>query len=328
MKRIVVGGIPNPIGGVTSFISRLVDNDMVSEIIDIYPSSKKCLSKTFTGKFTELSGLLALYIYFFKNYKNWSGKKVHFNFSRPHSLFFMFLLPKFGASFELMLHHGELKVGIWGGIYKLILRKFNIIYVLSDSQKDFYIELNVRTSKMIIISSYVEPSLNVFNINCKVKSEIDMFFTDSINIVASGYPTNIYNHSWAYKFALENKNIHLALFLYGEHITSEKLDLLGLKDHERVKIFQQVDQDSFNYVLSKADIYVRPTTKDSFGIAVADAINLGAKVLASDVCERYPGANLFTPNDYESFSINLHNLIQGKNKNIQESVNFCKFTYN
>ena len=74
MKRIVVGGIPNPIGGVTSFISRLVDNNLVSEIIDIYPSSNKSLSRYFTGEFTQLSGFLAFYIYFCKNFKKWDGK--------------------------------------------------------------------------------------------------------------------------------------------------------------------------------------------------------------------------------------------------------------
>lgn len=38
---IVIGGFPDPVGGVTAFVSRLAENNMVSEVIDIYPRPAK-----------------------------------------------------------------------------------------------------------------------------------------------------------------------------------------------------------------------------------------------------------------------------------------------
>lgn len=67
MKRVVVGGLPEPIGGITSFILKLAENNMVSEVIDIYPSANKRLPKPFTGKITELNGaLFFFYLLLFK----------------------------------------------------------------------------------------------------------------------------------------------------------------------------------------------------------------------------------------------------------------------
>ena len=49
-KIIIVGGIPNPIGGVTSFIYRLADRNMVDCVIDIYPSSIKRVPDNYKGQ--------------------------------------------------------------------------------------------------------------------------------------------------------------------------------------------------------------------------------------------------------------------------------------
>jgi hypothetical protein len=46
-------------------------------------------------------------------------------------------------------------------------------------------------------------------------------------------------------------------------------------------------------LLAKASLYVRPTRKDSYGLAVADAAALGTPVAASDICPRDPRARLF-----------------------------------
>lgn len=47
---IVIGGFPDPVGGVTAFVSRLAENNMVSEVIDIYPSPSKSVPSEFKGR--------------------------------------------------------------------------------------------------------------------------------------------------------------------------------------------------------------------------------------------------------------------------------------
>lgn len=51
------------------------------------------------------------------------------------------------------------------------------------------------------------------------------------------------------------------------------------------------------------DLFVRPTSTDSYGISVEEAIQSGIKAIASDVCERAKGAFIFKArnlNDFES----------------------------
>jgi hypothetical protein len=54
--------------------------------------------------------------------------------------------------------------------------------------------------------------------------------------------------------------------------------------------------------------------RDSFGIAVADAVNYGVPVLASDVCPRYQGAETFRITTYESFENALIDSLNKKSK--------------
>jgi len=51
-----------------------------------------------------------------------------------------------------------------------------------------------------------------------------------------------------------------------------------------------------------ADVFVRPTLTDSFGISVAEAISCKIPAVASNVCNRAEGAILFESRDSESFS--------------------------
>lgn len=118
------------------------------------------------------------FIYFYLNFKKWKGKKIHFNFSRPYSLILLFFLPKLGAKFELMLHHGELKTGSLSAFYKLVIDKFDTVYILSDAQEGFYKKLEVNASRIVRISSYVKPAIDISNIHIKVKNEVDTFFSN------------------------------------------------------------------------------------------------------------------------------------------------------
>jgi len=67
---------------------------------------------------------------------------------------------------------------------------------------------------------------------------------------------------------------------------------------------------------------------DSFGIAVADAVNYGIPVLASDVCTRFEGANIFNITNYESFENALVDLLNNKSPvNYSNTKPFVPFTY-
>jgi glycosyltransferase involved in cell wall biosynthesis len=132
------------------------------------------------------------------------------------------------------------------------------------------------------------------------QQDIDLYFSAKPTFVASGYPTNLYNLEWCIRFVSEREEYQLALFVYGDG--SEKTEIQKQqRKFKNIRVYWDEKEENFNYALSKAKCYLRPNMKDSFGIAVADAVNYGVPVLASDVCPRYQGAETFGITTYESF---------------------------
>ena len=54
-------------------------------------------------------------------------------------------------------------------------------------------------------------------------------------------------------------------------------------------------------LIKRADVFVRPTLSDSFGISVAEALSFGVPAIASDVCTRPSGTILFKTGNQEDF---------------------------
>jgi hypothetical protein len=302
---LVVGGVPEPIGGVTSFIYRLLAIGKADKLADIYPSQKKKLPLTFKGTYEFLNGVFHFYIkiIFSPNFLK-DITEIHFNFSTTKSLLILGFLPvKKKRCFHLTLHHGKLKFlyPIW--FYRFSLRNVDVIYSLSNEQYEFYKRLGRSIEKKVKPSSSYVPLEPPTGVEDSLDS-VERFLTGKRLLICSGFCTKPYNHHWVLRLindvALDSE---LLVFLYG-NVDDEYLKKLEsyVNDTKRAKLIFNASQDSFNFYLAKSDIYIRPTEIDSFGIAVADAVNFGVKVLATDVCRRYPGTYLFTASNYDSFA--------------------------
>ncbi|WP_290492822.1 hypothetical protein [Alcanivorax sp.] len=295
---VVVGAIPRPIGGVSEFVYRLVCRDggeVISRVIDPYFSdSKKKLPEGVVHSVGPKGKLRFAWLWLVLAFS--SARVMHINFSSAFSVLLLFVFPKRRrAKWILTLHNGNLRkvwiLPLW--VHRIAFRRFDLCISLSESQYDFYRKLGVDKSKIRNGSSYIF---------FRESAEIDQAVYDEwkgkaeafkVNYIASGYATSIYNHDWSLEKLSKSKNCFLALFLYGDSDKSVMDDINKYSGFENIKIFFGVDGATFNRILSEADVYLRPNSVDSFGIAVADAVNYGVKVIASDVCKRYPGAQTF-----------------------------------
>ncbi len=313
-KIMVVGGLPEPVGGVTNFIYRMANVNMISKVVDLYPSSNKNIPANFHGEvflFKSFFTFILKWIFCKRFLRN--IELIHFNFSTPRSLLLPFFIPKKGCKFALMLHHGELVSYAPSFLVKMLIGKFDKIYFLSEKQADFYKENGVDKSRLIKKTSYIpspQPDLNL--VDADVKEIVKLIKEKGKYCVIGGYCTEIYNHHWVVDlFSSLEQERDLLVFLYGD-LNNEYFSIIQniVSNNPRITLFLNRSADSFNYALSFADIYLRPNSKDSFGIAVADAVSFGTKVLASDVCKRYPGAYLFKPSSYDDFLIAYNLFIQ------------------
>ena len=297
-ETIVIGGLPNPIGGVTTFLSRLVKAypQFIILFLDLYASNEKRVPSSFKGIYKLISNkfIAALYV-FYLQLKN-RNKEFFFNFSSGNSLVFFLLLPKFNNQWSIMLHHGHLASKLPRFLLKYILNKFDIIYTLNERQTLFFKSIDPQLN-IIKESSYV-PAKLVDIPSHEKKALLDIKELNYKVVVGSGFPRPLYQHHLLIEVIEKKSDAYLFLFLYGEG--ELKQELLNL-EHPRVIVFLDKDEDIFNYYLSKADLYVRPTLEDSFGIACADAVEFGVPVVASNVCKRYSGVFTYELNSNQEF---------------------------
>ncbi|MBN6541216.1 glycosyltransferase [Acinetobacter pittii] len=305
-ETIIIGGIPNPIGGVTTFLSRLIKaySQYVVMLLDLYPSEDKKIPKNFSGHYKLAKNkIIAIFLVFLAQLK-YRNKDFFFNFSSGNSLVFFIFLPKINNKWSLMLHHGHLTSRLPKFLLKFILSKFDIIYTLSDRQADFYKSINPQYY-LVSENSYVPASFTDIDESEKLPLNIVKESKFKV-VVGSGFPRPLYQHHLLIKLINKNKNTYLFLFLYGDGELKD--ELLNL-NHPRIKVFVDKDEDIFNYYLSKADLYIRPTLEDSFGIACADAVEFGVPVVASNVCTRYKNVIVYSVEDNNELEFKVKELI-------------------
>ncbi len=326
MKKIViVGGLPNPIGGVTTFLKRFSDKyyKSISLFIDCYPNNEKSIPNGIVDKFLSIRTKYFLPIYFIIKYKSISNSLVFFNFSNINSLLMLGLLvkPK-ETSWHLMLHHGDISINrsFMRWLYRLIIKRVDVIYVLSDKQCDALLNIT-HSDKIIRTSSYISASVDKEShkysyakdyINSLRNSGVEKIF------ICSGNSSDLYNHFDILALSQSTlSNCYIIMFVYGPKSGRSSL-VNSVSKLDNVEIFQDKDEDLFNCFLSLSDCYVRPTEKDSFGIAVADAINFGVSAVASNVCPRYKGAYIYNHSSVSSLDDALKKYLKNEDLEVSE----------
>lgn len=323
---ILVGGFPEPVGGVTTFVRRLAASDKrIEEVVDICPGRKKEIPADFSGRHRALNSKWRGFVYLFFRMMVWRNKYMHFNFSSLTSVMFFLFLPKNTNKWILMLHHGVLESRIPNSLIGHLLRRFDYIVYMNEGQSQKYRLYGVGDDKLVRASSYVQPQQT--KPDKAFQQDVDSYFSAKPTLVASGYPTALYNLDWCIRFVSDREEFQLALFVYGDG--SEKAEIQKQQSKlKNIRVYWDEREENFNYALSRAKCYLRPNMKDSFGIAVADAVNYGVPVLASDVCPRYQGAETFRITTFESFEKALVNSLNNEGKgNGHAAPHIVPFSY-
>jgi hypothetical protein len=313
-KVIVVGGVPSPIGGVTSYISRLVlaFPTLFETLLDLYEHKDKVFLDSSLGVNHEVfNGIRITFLSYLLKKNNYI---IHFNFSTLKALIFLFLLPKRSLQkWVLTLHNGNparnfnnsWSAVIYKKIFKVTLKKFDKIVYLNDKQYELYLILGVDMHKLVDLDSFV-PFSEIKQ--CSKPLLINDLFPKvdfEHSIIMNGYCKEFYNFHHGIEYVLSRKNSVLIIALYGDTDDSYERDLINLiGSSNRVKVMRNLNQAEFNRLLAQCSIYLRANSIDSFGIAVADAVCLGLKVIASDICSRFDGAITYkTGNRKELFKL-------------------------
>lgn len=324
----IVGCMPNPIGGVSTFCNRLVNqiskkSNKSINFYDLYSGNKITDSlesniKLFElGNTTKYISLAFLKLFFFLLYRR--SEVTFFNFSKVDSLYLVaFILfacrPK---NSYLCLHHGHLSTDniILDKLTRYCLSKCSYIYALNNNQAKFY-KKHTNIEKIIVCNSYLAPI-----VLSDYRSENKK--TNKLRVLISGNSLPHYNIISTIEalsmiaMKVKNINFEITVSIYGESSCFiDRVKKIALSNvNLDYKFTHDLSEEKFLDLLRVQDLYIRNTQIDSFGIIVADAINLGVDVIASDVCERYQGCMIYRYNNSVSFVDTMLNYINNKSIN-------------
>lgn len=302
---IIVGGVPQPIGGVTTYLRRLLHRDVrhIHRLLDYFPGEKEAMRPDCDAKLTRVRGAAGLVRWFWTHGHIVARRQVYFNFSTPRALLGVALIFKRADShWCIMLHHGELRVSgpAMRWIARRVLARMDEIRYLSEAQLSFYRGLKLPNERLVKGTSYCEPADHVDSPVAAARfAEIRTTFEKVL--VMSGFPRQMYNFQVAIDAvdALGRPDVALCLFIYGPgelrkslRAQAERLPWLFLFDGE--------GETFFNTFLRQCDVFLRLTEVESFGISVWDADHWGRSIIASDVCVRPLRSRILSISDLRS----------------------------
>ena len=321
----VIGSLPRPVGGVTTFLDRFVRRIVAPDIfLDYVFSNEKPIFCNEQLQYFVSNGFIGSSIIFIvKELERIIIRRSaiiwFINYSTPGGVLRCILLPRMpGAKWVLMLHNGELRdTGVMRylpfSLIKWLLGRFDTVLVISQKQASYYSRY-VSADKLVSVKSYL-PAPNYGRYS---SIALDRFLAMKAQrqcpvISLSGYALKEYGYELFFEAisSLMDRHWLICICCYGDQ--AERVQqFIPVASLDRVVVFCNLSEHAFIQVLRATDIYVRPNLVDSFGVAVADVVSMGKVVIASDVCERVPGAVLFRSGDVESLRARLRLALDGQ----------------
>jgi len=318
----LIGPIPRPNGGVAQHVWRLAMrmSGFGCRVLDLYPADMKYKLPGVTHQCSPRSWLLKP-AWLYQKLRRAPTVVTHVHFSTTNALSLgCSWLPRRrpGQMYVLTLHHGQLFERhqqlnrLFRNVAAFSIRSFDRVIALSNRQHEFYADvIGVPADCLVRASSHISlPREAVI----PPVSLLPAKNVERLSFVASGGIAPHYGHADAIKLISDLRSrfdVQLTLCLYGPRDDREYLDRLRslAARTDGITFHFDLDLPDFLKILATADIYLRPSTVDSFGLAVADAMALGVPAVASDVCDRCHGTALFPAGDYEAFKTTVEEVV-------------------
>jgi glycosyltransferase involved in cell wall biosynthesis len=323
MKVLLVGPQPPPFGGVSVYLKRLkrqLENE--GHRVDIHDPTKQHL----------ISYYLTLFLLPFKRYD-----LISINVQSIHLLLIVFMLGL--ASRAQVIDHNWRVLENWPTykirLYSFMLNRFQELVLVGPHLRIYYETHGVRlplTTRML--SPFLPPLLDEEEAILKTYSPETHEFvaTHSPLLIANAPRVVFYKGLDLYGLDMcvelvaglkqEFRDVGL-LFAIGEmdddayyRQIQSRIAELGIAGN----VYFLTRQKEMWPLLKKADLMVRPTCTDAYGISVAEALYLGCAAVASDVCERANGTILFVNRNKDDFLLKCRQVLERPGTKKQKAI--------
>ncbi|MBK3518014.1 glycosyltransferase [Carboxylicivirga marina] len=297
-RKLILGPYPPPLGGVSVYIYRL----------------NKLLLNTHVSDFSKSNYLGVLRDVLFRKYD-----VIHLN-TNDVRIFILLILVKRFWQFDIFLtsHNPRLfdtksKLKIY--VIKKFFKSVDCLCVVGQHILDSYKQQKVTLPKEIIIEpAFVPPPLDEEK---KIISTYPKELNDFINshspvLVANAFRVVLINDVDLYgldlcvdlmtKIINERPNIGFVFAIADEMTNASYLDKIRDKIYEsnlEKNFYFLTGQKELWPLFKKADLMIRPTASDGYGVSIAEALFFDCHSIASDVCDRPNGTIIFKNRDIE-----------------------------
>lgn len=291
---IHIGPLPPPIGGISIYLTRLKNIETTASFID-----ESSLSKI---DFLKLAFL----------------KNKHFFYHSPNlkkRLFFYFVSLFTSNTFSFASHGDGLMDSYLESNYfvKMLIVKMiqraEEIQCVNSRIKDFILSIcDVRSDKLVVKPAFLPPNENdEESIYSTYSSELICFLDEHHPTVVGNASALVFHKGidlygldmcidLIHKLKEEYPHIGLVFALADETVNADyfqkmkdRVKSLGLENN----VYFMTGQKELWPLFKKADLMVRPTSSDGYGVSIAEALHFGCPAVASDVCDRPEGTVLF-----------------------------------
>lgn len=302
---IIIGTVPPPIGGVTVHTLRLIKG---LKSLGYNHKFINLRQRTNDKKLDKKS-----YIYnILKFIKYREIKVVHYQLNNIFELTLIVIICILKNSRIITTVHSfrpDLFNRIKKTLFYFILRTRTEFVAPSETIKDALISVGVKQNKVKVLNTFLPPS--ELEINKKLPDEVMEFLNNKSNIIVANayklyldeYGVDVYGLDMCIEAckAIPESNFIFCVPLIDDFDYYNQC-LKNIKEYNIKDRFLIINKNISLVSLFKfADLFVRPTSTDSFGISVAEAISMGVQAIASNVCNRAEGAIIFENRNIDSF---------------------------
>jgi glycosyltransferase involved in cell wall biosynthesis len=296
MKWLVVGAEPPPFGGVTVFVQRWIARRRRcgSTVARVYPIS--------------VSGTISLFRHAVSR-----PSFVVVNSLRWQILLSVLFLFPFSRCIAVDHNHSRRfktdSSPITQRLTLFLLNRFDRLWIVSEHLKDVHKALGTHVP-LRRRSPYLPPDLSAY-------AEAIANYSDSLKSLVNDRGANIVFCISAYRMVLENDqdvygfDITLRCFRQLLQVNSLAKLVLFVADPTDTRAYRQArgiivelglgenviweeGQKPLWPMFLHVDAFLRPTTTDGWSVSVAEALDLGCPVIASDSVPRQRGCTLFS----------------------------------
>lgn len=284
LKIKVVGPFSGQVGGVASYIKRLVNGRNIDEVYDPY-TGIHYLKKN-DGTYEKSSKYSSFFRYLFLIFYCMYSKNelVFMNFSTINSVVLELLMGR-SKNRRYIFHNGKPTKARFTLLYRFIFRikRLKVVSLTEQQMADFYDLFGYITCRDVV---YIPPFIG-FELPYKDK-----------DILIAGYAKSLYNIDNFLSLVGDNlekfKDMQISVVLYGEPDVDVYERIIASCDSLIcVDLYEEMPEEDFLYLLSRHKVYFRPTTIDSFGFSIKDALELGCISYCSSVIPRPSGSYIF-----------------------------------